>query len=129
MQKMWRTTRVNKFIASNTFLLAVVLVLGTACGAQQGKEAKHTETTAMPDSIAVVPFEIEDGWGFKINKGTHTFIYQDIIPCIQGKSHFQSKEDAVKVGEQMAENIRKNPGSLPQITMEQLLEMKIAGVK
>jgi starvation-inducible outer membrane lipoprotein len=107
----------------------------TACQQQpqHAEGTKHTEkasTTAMQDSIAVVPFQLENGgWGYKINKGSHTYIEQPFIPVIVGNKPFQSEADARKVGEHIAAKIRKSPGGLPDLTRQELLEMKIAGVE
>lgn len=115
-------------------VLAATLSL-TACQ-QQPKQTEKTEhieqapATAMQDSIAVVPFQPEGGgWGYKINKGSHNYIEQPFIPVIMGRKPFQTKEDAMKVGEYLAAKIRKNPGGLPDLTRQELLEMKIAGVE
>jgi hypothetical protein len=85
----------------------------------------------MQDSIAVITFRLEngEGWGYKINRGSHTFINQDIIPVIMGKHYFQSEEDARKVGEFAAEKVRKNQGGFPDLTRQELLDLKIAGVE
>lgn len=89
------------------------------------------EITAVHDSIAVIPFKLEQGdaWGYKINIGHKTFIYQDIIPTIAGRHYFQTKEDAQKVGDLMVQKMRNNGKSFPVITKQEMLDMKIAGVQ
>lgn len=119
-----------------SFLIAS-LVAGlafTACQQKQTERTEHTQetaTTAVHDSIAVVTFQLDNknGWGYKINKGTHTYIEQPFIPVIVGNKPFQSEEDARKVGENIAAKLRKNPGGLPDLTRQELLDMKIAGVE
>ncbi|QHS62650.1 DUF4907 domain-containing protein [Chitinophaga agri] len=105
----------------------------TACQQQQTNRTENmqeTTATAVHDSIAVVTFQpANGGWGYKINKGTHTYIEQPFIPVILGNKPFQSEEDARKVGELIAAKLRKNPGGLPDLTRQELLEMKIAGVE
>ncbi|SHN77861.1 DUF4907 domain-containing protein [Chitinophaga sp. CF418] len=100
---------------------------------KQTERTEHTEeapATAMHDSIAVVTFQPEGGgWGFKINKGTHTYIEQPFIPVIMGRTPFKTEADALKVGELLAAKLRKNPGGLPDLTRQELLDMKIAGVE
>ncbi|PWV50680.1 DUF4907 domain-containing protein [Chitinophaga sp. S165] len=91
---------------------------------------KQAPATAMQDSIAVVTFQPEGGgWGFKINKGSHNYIEQPFIPVIMGRKPFQTAEDAMKVGEYLAAKLRRNPGGLPDLTRQELLDMKIAGVE
>lgn len=127
-------TKKTSFLVSGLFILTATLVF-TACQQkpEQTEETKHTEkasTTAMHDSIAVVTFQPgKEGWGYKINKGSHTYIEQPFIPVIMGNKPFQTEEDARKVGEYIAEKIRKNPAGLPDLTKKELLDMKIAGVE
>jgi hypothetical protein len=107
----------------------------SACqqGPKQTEGTEHTKqasATAMQDSIAVVTFQPEGGgWGFKINKGSHNYIEQPFIPVIMGRKPFQTSEDAMKVGEYLAAKLRKNPGGLPDLTRQELLDMNIAGVE
>lgn len=110
------------------------LISFTACKQQKQDnkqpEQQHTTVTAVPDSIAVIAFQPESGgWGYKINVGHKTFIEQPIIPVIMGKKPFQSKEDALKVGEYLAAKMRKGEGMFPDLTWRELVEMKIAGVE
>ncbi|WP_157309237.1 DUF4907 domain-containing protein [Chitinophaga tropicalis] len=118
-------------VASLLFLTGVVSF--TACRQKQESkqpEHQHTTVTAMQDSIAVIPFQLENGgWGYKINIGPKTFIEQTIIPVIMGRKTFQSKEDALKVGECIASKMRKGEGRFPNLTRQELLDMKIAGVE
>lgn len=117
-----------------TPVLAATLFF-TACQqpSRQTERTEHIEeapATAMQDSIAVVTFQPEGGgWGFKINKGSHTYIEQPFIPVIMGKTPFKTEADARKVGEFLAAKLRKNPGGLPDLTRQELLDMKIAGVE
>lgn len=117
----------NKSFFTGSFLLTLV-ILSTAC--QQKQVKQHTEITAGQDSLAVVPFQLEHGgWGYKINIGAKTHIYQDIIPTIQGRHIFQTKEDAEKVGNLMVKKMRQTGTGLPIISKQELLDMKIAGVE
>jgi hypothetical protein len=116
----------KKFFLAGSVLL-IIIALATAC---QQKQAKHTEITARQDSLAVVPFKLETGgWGFKINIGHKTFIYQDIIPTIQGRHVFQSEEDAQKVGDLMVKKMRSFGKGFPVVSKQEMLDMKITGVQ
>lgn len=123
-------------MTNNRSFLIASLVTGlafTACQHKQTERTEHTEettTTAVHDSIAVVTFQLDKGgWGYKINKGAHTYIEQPFIPVVIGNKPFQNEEDARKVGETIAAKLRKNPGGLPDLTRQELLDMKIAGVE
>ncbi len=85
----------------------------------------------MPEGdITVVPFQVDGGgWGFDIKIGPKTRIHQDLIPVILGRKSFATKEDALKVGENMAEKMRTQHTAFPDITRRELLEMHIAGVE
>jgi hypothetical protein len=109
--------------------LLIIIALATSC--QQKQQAKNIEITAVHDSIAVVPFELEGGgsWGYKINVGHKTFIYQDIMPGIPGRHYFQSREDAQKVGDLMVTKMRSNGKSFPNVSKKELMDMQIAGVE
>jgi hypothetical protein len=113
-------------------LLLLIAVSFTACQQKQpeNKQPQNIEAaTVVPDSITVVPFEVEGGWGYKIKFGQKTFINQDFIPVIMGRKPFQSKEDALKVGENLATKMRNGEGKFPNLTRQELLDMKIAGVE
>jgi hypothetical protein len=135
MQKTTQMTNKQSFLNLGFTVLTAALTF-TACQ-QQPKQTEetqeHTEKaspTAMHDSIAVVTFQPGNGgWGYKINKGTHNYIEQPFIPVIMGNKPFQTEEDARKVGEYIADKLRKNPGGLPDLTRQELLDMKIAGVE
>lgn len=120
----------------NVWMPVLAAVMCFAACKQQPKqieETKHIEqapATAMHDSIAVVTFQPEGGgWGFKINKGAHNYIEQPFIPVIMGRKPFQTAEDAMKVGEYLAAKLKKNPSGLPDLTRQELLDLKIAGVE
>jgi hypothetical protein len=105
-------------------LLAGSLLLLVFAVFKASQRPSPGKPTAMQDSIAVVPFQTNDGWGYSVNVGAHTYIYQDFIPAIPGKSAFQSKEDAMRVGTRVAEKLRKR--EVPAISKAELVEMGIA---
>ncbi|SFW51995.1 DUF4907 domain-containing protein [Chitinophaga sancti] len=121
--------------------IALVALLATgvvACKENKGhsgdsklKSTDTISTTVMPEGdITVVPFQVDGGgWGFDIKIGPKTRIHQDLIPVILGRKSFATKEDALKVGENMAEKMRTQHTAFPDITRRELLEMHIAGVE
>lgn len=120
--------------------LVALLVAGvTACNqnSQTSGEAnkpkvndKIDATVKSEEGITVVPFEVEGGgWGFDINVGAKNRIHQDFIPIIMGRKSFATKEDAVKVGENLAEKMRQTGNGFPDLTRQELLDMHIAGVE
>lgn len=105
-------------LLTGSLLLLAFAVFKTSQRSRSGK------STAMQDSIAVVPFQTAAGWGYAVNVGAHTYIYQDIIPAIPGRAAFQSREDALRVGNRVAEKLRKR--QVPAISRNELEEMGIA---
>lgn len=71
----------------------------------------------------VAPFEVVGGWGYKIILDGQPFIYQNIIPGVPGKHVFKTKENAVKVGQLVAEKLVHN--EMPSISREELAAMHI----
>lgn len=110
-----------KIIAS---ALIVLLLAFVACTGQQGK-AKKSGVTAVQDSIAVIPFKTELGWGYRLNIGSRTLIYQNVIPALQGRLGFRSREDALKVGELAASKLRQHPKQLPSVSWQELADLQI----
>ncbi|WP_343669640.1 DUF4907 domain-containing protein [Chitinophaga sp.] len=119
-------------------LVALLAAGVVACQENKGhsgdnrlKSRDTINATVMPEEdITVVPFQPEGGgWGFDIKVGPKTRIHQDIIPVILGRIPFATKEDALKVGENMAQKMRTQHTGFPDITRQELLEMHIAGVK
>lgn len=128
-------------IRMTTKQLTLVALLATgvvACQENKGhsgdnrlKSRDTINTTVRPEEdITVVPFQVEGGgWGFDIKVGPKTRIHQDLIPVILGRKTFATKEDALKVGENLAEKMRTQHTAFPDITRSELLEMHIAGVE
>jgi hypothetical protein len=110
---------VNILLLAGSLLLLAFAVFKTSQRASSGKPA------AMRDSIAVVAFQTASGWGYTVNVGAHAYIYQDFIPAIPGKNPFRSKEDALRVGNRVADKLRKR--QVPAISGEELKEMGIVG--
>ncbi len=108
----------------NTVLLGVVLLLGFIAFNTSCTQATGAKTTAMQDSIAVVTFETATGgWGYTINVGNRPFIYQDIIPARPGRQPFQTKEEALRVGNVVAGKIRNK--ELPTLTTQEVAKLGI----
>lgn len=111
-------------------LYILVLIAGLAfasagCRQNQAKKA----TTERQDSLSVAVYELKGGgWAYDISHGKKLFIRQEYIPAISGYIPFASHDDAEKVAEKVLEKLRTQPG-MPAITREELLDMKIAGVK
>jgi hypothetical protein len=107
----------------NILLLAGSLLLLAFAVFKTSQRASSGKPTAVQDSIAVVTFQTAAGWGYTVNVGAHAYIYQDFIPAIPGRTPFHSKEDAQRVGNRVAEKLRKQ--QVPAISKQELTEMGI----
>lgn len=121
--------------------LALVAVLATGVVACQETNSHSSEnklkssdtinaTVTSVEDITVVPFQNEGGgWGFDIKVGPKVRIHQELIPVILGRKPFATKEDALKVGENLAQKMRTEHNGFPDLTRKELLDMHIAGVE
>lgn len=68
-------------------------------------------------------FRTENGWGYSISKSKKIYIKQSTIPAVGGMKNFKSEEDALKVGQLVAEKMAKNDS--PTITENELKLLNI----
>jgi len=78
-------------------------------------------------SLQVKAFNTNNkGWGYDIYKDNKLYIHQEIIPAIEGRKGFASKDEAQRVGELVVSKIKQGKGGgLPQITIEEIDSLKI----
>lgn len=97
-------------MAATTFFVSAVI---------HKKVTRKTRTT-----VTLHTFQTAIGWGYHIDIGKNTIIYQPFIPVIETHEGFASKELAEKVGRMViAKLIAKER---PVISIE---ELRIAGVR
>ena len=73
--------------------------------------------------VQVRAFQTSGGWGYQILADGKSYIKQNFIPAIQGRHSFQTKEQALLVGNKVLEKIEhKQP---PAISVAELKEMHI----
>jgi len=109
--------KIMVLLTGGVLLLAIIAFTASRLSRQPLK------TTAMQDSIAVVPFQTATGWGYSVSVGAHTYIYQDIIPAVPGRSAFRTREDALRVGRLVAEKLRNC--QVPTVSQEELAALKV----
>jgi hypothetical protein len=77
-------------------------------------------------SLQVKAFNTHMGWGYDIYKNDKLYIHQEIIPAIEGRKNFTSKDEAMRLGELVARKIKQGKGGgLPQISIEEIDSLKI----
>ena len=78
------------------------------------------------ETLQVKPFTTQQGWGYEIYKKDKRFIHQEIIPAIEGRKTFVSKEEAERVGELVITKMKDGKGGgLPQVTVADIDSLKI----
>ncbi|MCQ2973929.1 MAG: DUF4907 domain-containing protein [Bacteroidales bacterium] len=67
---------------------------------------------------------IDSGWGYIIFVDNKKLINQKCIPAVEGNHTFKNQEDALNCGK-LVVNKMINGSTLPSITMEDLVKLKI----
>ncbi len=82
-------------------------------------------STNSPSRYRVVPlFDPQTGWGYDILDSNRLLIHQPHIPAVQGLRGFKSKDDAIKVAQEVAWKLQR--GIMPPTLSED--EMRTLGV-
>lgn len=63
------------------------------------------------------------GWGYDILMNGHPYIHQDRIPDIRGEHGFQSKEEALAVGQRVYDRLVKE--QIPVISIEEMRQLNV----
>ncbi|MEI3797787.1 MULTISPECIES: DUF4907 domain-containing protein [unclassified Chitinophaga] len=110
-------TKRNIIIIAGIAVIVLAFVVGKS----------YRKTTPGPGSdmvpVVVVPFEINNGWGYRVNVDGHTYIYQDVIPAIPGNHVFRSREEAMRVGQVVAAKLTQH--KIPSVSRQELIAMQI----
>ncbi|WP_161596822.1 DUF4907 domain-containing protein [Chitinophaga vietnamensis] len=107
----------------NLLIIAGIALLILAILFRKPTTVSADKSSGAMMAVAVEPFAINGGWGYKVNMDGHTYIYQDVIPGIQGNHVFRSKEEAVRVGNAVVAKLSKH--QIPSMSEEELRQMNI----
>ncbi|PSL47584.1 uncharacterized protein DUF4907 [Chitinophaga niastensis] len=107
----------------NIIILSGIVLIALAFFAVRIKNKAPEKSSTTMIAIAVEPFEINGGWGYKVNMDGHTYIYQDVIPGVPGNRVFQSKENALRVGNAVMDKLTHH--KIPAISQQELINMQI----
>ena len=102
------------------FIIAGIILLGAAAYAIYFFQQKKRNDYVF---VQVLAFQTAGGWGYEILTDGKIYIKQSVIPAIEGKHSFHTKEQAVMVGNKVVEKIEHK--QVPVITVAELKEMKI----
>jgi hypothetical protein len=63
------------------------------------------------------------GWGYDILTNGHPYIHQDRIPDIRGEHGFQSKEEALAVGQKVCDRLVAN--QIPMVSIDEMRQLHV----
>ena len=92
--------------------------------AQQKKEFALSQKEKGLVFVEVKPIQTSIGWGYDIMVDGKRYIHQDFIPGISGRRGFDSKEQAMLVGNKVVSKVTGSKMS-PSINIEDLIELGI----
>jgi hypothetical protein len=75
------------------------------------------------ESFKIATFKTKTGWGYSITSNDRVLIKQSIVPVINDIKSFKTKEDALKVGTLVVDNLNKDLS--PTVTKNDLILLKI----
>jgi len=73
--------------------------------------------------VELKAIETPMGWGYDILTNGRPYIHQNIIPDIRGQHGFQSKEEALAVGQKVYERLVAN--QIPVISIEEMRQLRV----
>ena len=63
------------------------------------------------------------GWGYDILTNGHPYIHQNVIPDIKGQHGFQSKEEALAVGQKVYDRLVAN--QIPVVSIDEMRALHV----
>jgi hypothetical protein len=100
------------------FISAALIISCAVFFYQHGRPAREEQVL-----LKVAPIQTVYGWGYNILANDKLYIHQEYIPAISGKKGFQSKADALKVGNLVVSKISSN--QRPTISEAELKQLGI----
>jgi hypothetical protein len=97
------------------FLFSIISLFSFAC-------KKNTKTYINyydKDTLTYKIIKLDSGWGYKIFKNKHTFIYQNIIPAVNGYFVFKKPKDAEITAKFVIHKLTQKAG-FPTLTVNEL---------
>ena len=88
-----------------------------------GSNESGTSSMAVPSSVSLKVYPLDEGWGYKIYLDSTLYIFQETIPGFSGNHKFKSQSDAMQCGELVIKKIKLN--KVPFISVEELDSLKI----
>lgn len=112
-----------KKIQTISIVCACLILLLVVC-IFSGRQFFRTAGAEENDSIRLVVYPTEKGWGYDVEMNGRTVIHQPFMPVAAGEAPFEKEEDARKAGKMVVEKIKANDS--PALTREDLSRAGIA---
>ena len=113
---------IRRFIIAGIIILAGILFYVTYI-AQLKREFFLAQKEKGFVFVQVLPIETSLGWGYEIHVDNRTYIKQPFIPAIKGRRGFDTKDQALLVGNKVVSNI--NTRMTPSISVADLIALGI----
>lgn len=107
---------IRKWGLSLLMLAAIVVCIGIGVYRRMQWKKDHL-------LVVLKAIRTPGGWGYDILTNGHPYIHQDRIPDIRGEHGFQSKEEALAVGQKVYERLVAN--QLPIISIEEMRALHV----
>ena len=100
--------------------LALLVAIGVCVGIGVYRRMEWKKDHVLVELKAI---ETPMGWGYDILTNGRPYIHQNIIPDIRGQHGFQSKEEALAVGQKVYERLVAN--QIPVISIEEMRQLHV----
>jgi hypothetical protein len=117
---MIHTTNKTKRKKIFLFFVSGIILLGVSAYAIYFFEYKKKSDYVYVQVRAV---QNANGWGYEILTDGKVYIKQDLIPAIPGRRSFETKEQALAVGNKVLDKLEHK--QMPTITLNELKEMNV----
>ena len=113
-------TNTRSFFRKWGLSLALLVAIGVCVGIGVYRRMKWKKDHVLVELRAI---ETPMGWGYDILTNGRPYIHQNVIPDIRGQHGFQSKEEALAVGQKVYERLVAN--QIPVISIEEMHQLHV----
>jgi hypothetical protein len=113
---------VRRLIIAGIIILAAILFYVPYC-AQLKREFVLAQKEKGLVFVQVLPIQTNLGWGYEIHVDNRTYIKQPFIPAITGRRGFETRDQALLVGNKVVSNI--NTRMTPSVSVADLIALGI----
>ena len=113
-------TKARVFFRKWGFSLAMLAVIVVCAGIGFYRRMRWKKDHMLVELKAI---QTPRGWGYDILTNGHPYIHQDIIPDISGQYGFQTKEEALAVGQKVYERLVAQ--QIPMISIDEMRQLHV----